>query len=220
MDEVQDSLKVIETCVSRDLCEANIFHALLFKWNNGLVQSEGFEREFGGLFSFIRDALETKYILALGKIFGRSSEASLWNLMQKSKEVSEENIELKLERQTFSKDRLKQQRKEFLSHFDEYEEKIKDISDKINPHRNIQRVHNFPWRTHDGKETWNETREWLTFAETAYVQAMDGICEGCCRVGDFYPSTLNGEIEYFISLIDEGLKNAKKVKETLMKGVI
>jgi len=82
----------------------------------------------------------------------------------------------------------------------------------INPYRNIQRAHNYPWRNHPGKNTWDETKAWLTFAETVFVQAMDGICKGSCRVGDFYPAALNGETEYFVNLIEKGLKEARVAK--------
>lgn len=213
----QSLLEIVEACVKREIGEANVYHALLFKWNNGLHNLDGFERELGGLFHFVRDALETKYILCLSKLFAPSNEAGLWQLIELTKEVSETWIELKRERYPSFADQSEKDRKEFLQNYDRYEAKIREIKEKINPYRNIQRAHNHPLRNHESKETWDETKSWLTFAETVFVQAMDGICEDCCRVGDFYPAALNGEIEYFIALMDRGLKGDKVAKEALTK---
>ena len=102
-----------------------------------------------------------------------------------------------------------------MAGYSEYESKIKAIKEKISPYRNIQRAHNYPLWDHQGTNTWVETKDWLTFAETVFVQAIDGICESCCRVGDFYPATLNSEIEYFVALVEKGLKDAKRKKQEL-----
>lgn len=212
-----NSLLLAKDCVNREISEARVYHALLFKWNNGLHNEEGFERELGGLFHYVRDALETKYILSLAKLFAPSDEAGLWCLMQLTKAISKKWLDLKRERYPDFKERSKQERKKFLSNYKRYEAKIRKINKKINPYRNIQRAHNYPWRVHQGKETWDETKKWLTFAETVFVRAMDGICEGCCRVGDFYPSGLDSEIEYFISLMGKGLADAKRKKEELRR---
>ena len=218
MEEVQDSLEITKECVHREMSEANIYHSLMFKWINGLVGLDGFNREFGGLFHYVRDALETKYILAIAKIFARSNEAGLWHLIQLAQDASGQFIEIKLERvNSFIRNRLKQQRVDFLTRFEEYEKKIKEISDKISPYRNIQRAHNIPWWKHDSEETWNMTKEWLTFAETVYVQAIDGICESCSRVGGFYPSELNGQMEYFIHILQKGLEDARQRKDELRR---
>lgn len=218
MKAVKNSLELTKACVNRDICEANIYHSLMFKWINGLVAIERFNREFEGLFHYVRDAFETKYILALAKIFARSNEAGLWRLILQVKDVSEQAIEIKLEREhAFIRNRLKRQREEFLVRFEEYENQIKEISDKISPYRNVQRVHNIPWWQPDSDATWNETKAWLTFAESVFVQVMDGICEGHSSVGGFYPSELNGQIEYFAHLLEKGLANAEQKKNELRR---
>lgn len=206
-DLIKNSIIVTKECVDRDLCEANIYHSLMFNWNNKLVKLRKFDREFSGLFNYVRDAIETKYILALGKIFGNSNEASLLCLIFQAKDLSEDFIQIKLERQNdIIRRRAITNRKEFLNQFETYKNKIIKIGEKISPYRNIQRAHNNPWRNSDGKETRNQVHEWLTFAESVYVQAMKGICESCGEVGEFYPSALNGEIDYFVSVIESGLK--------------
>ncbi|MFA5160361.1 MAG: hypothetical protein WC484_07660 [Candidatus Omnitrophota bacterium] len=219
-DPIQDSLDVTKECVYRELCDANIYYSLMFKWINGLVGIKTFNREFEGLCHFLKDALETKYIFALAKVFARSKEAGLWRLIRQVKDVSKAFIEIKLERHAHIRDESTRNRKEFLSRFDEYEKKIKEISDKISPYRNIQRAHNIPWWNHDSEETWNQTKEWLSFAETVYVQAMDGICGGSCRIGEFYPSELNGQIKYFVQLIEKGLVDAKREKDELIRKTV
>ena len=211
-------LELTKACVNREIIEANIYLSLLFKLANGLGAVNGFKQQFGGLFSYLCDSLETKYILALAKLFAPSSEAGLWRLIQQARNVTQESIDLKLERQSFAGERLKLARKEFILHFSEYENKILALNKKISPYRNIQRAHNIPWWETNNDAKWNEAKEWLSFAEMVFVQAMDGICEGCCRVGNFYPHELNGEIECFLQLIREVLENRRMKRTNLLTG--
>jgi hypothetical protein len=211
-ETIKDSLLVTKECVRGDILDANIYHSLMFKWVNGLVAVNGFERAFDGMFHWIRDALETKYIFAMAKIFARSNEAGLWRFIQQAKAYSQDAIDLKLERvHDFLKDSLRNQRQEFLKNFDTYEKKIKEISEVIEPYRNVQRAHNLPWRQNGGKEvTWDTTKRWLDFAEQVFVQTVDGICESCCRVGEFFPSELNGQMDYFTSLLKESIESKSR----------
>ena len=215
---MNDSIEVTKACVERDIYDANIFHTLMFRWVNGLVAINGFERNFQGLFRYIRDALETKYIFALAKLFANSKEAGLWKFIQQAKAYPDEAIEIRLERvDELLRDRFRTKRQEFLSNFDHYEKRIREISEVINPYRNIQRAHNFPWRENDKETTWIDTKEWLTFAETVFVQAVDGICHSCQRVGDFFPAELNGEMDYFVSLFQSSLEAAEAERLRLIK---
>ena len=217
-----DSIMVTKECVQRDIFDANIFHSLMFKWVNGLIAIKGFERNFDGMFRWVRDGLETKYIFALAKLFARSKEAGLWRFIQQSKEYSQEAIDIKLERvHDFLRDDLRNKRQEFLKNFDAYEKRIREISDVIEPYRNIQRAHNLPWRQNDGKKvTWEDTKEWLTFAEQVFVQAVDGICESCCRVGEFFPAELNGQMDYFVSLLKTPIEAAEAERLSGIKNPI
>lgn len=208
---LEDSITVTKECVQRDIFDANIFQALMFKWINGLVAINGFERAFDGICHWLRDAIETKYIFALAKLYARSNEAGLWRLIQQAKQYPQPAIDVKLERvHDFLRGNLIEQRREFMSNYDAYEQRIKEISNVIEPYRNIQRAHNLPWRQNDGtKVTWDDAKEWLTFAERVFVQAADGICESCCRVGEFFPAELNGQMDYFVSLLKVPIEAAE-----------
>ena len=215
MTEKKNSFLLSKECVNREIGEAHVYHALLFKWNNGLHVLPEFNREVGDLFHFVRDAIETKYILCLSKLFAPSNEAGLWHFIELVKAISDQDIELKA--REGRDERATKSRAEFLARYTEYETKIREINKMVNPYRNIQRVHNYPWRVHEGKETWDETQEWIEFAEKIFVQAMDGIYEGSRRVGGFYPTQLDSTIEYFISLMGKGLQDARETKEALMR---
>src|SRR3990167_4637914 len=116
---MNDSIEVTKACVERDIYDANIFHTLMFRWVNGLVAINGFERNFQGLFRYVRDALETKYIFALAKLFANSKEAGLWKFIQQAKAYPDEAIEIRLERvDELLRDRFRTKRQEFLSNFD------------------------------------------------------------------------------------------------------
>jgi hypothetical protein len=207
---LEDSIEITKACVERDIYDANIFHALMFRWVNGLVAINGYERNFQGMFHYIGNALETKYIFALAKLFANSNEAGLWKFIQQARDSSNEAIEIRLESvNELLRDRFITQRQEFLSNFDQYEKRIREISEVINPYRNIQRAHNFPWRGNDKETTWNNTKEWLTFAESVFVQAVDSICHSCQRVGDFSPAELNGQMDFFVSLFKSSLEAAE-----------
>jgi hypothetical protein len=64
----------------------------------------------------------------------------------------------------------------------------------------MQRAHNFPLRIQGKKVTWQDTKEWLTFAEEVFVNAMDAVCETSGNVGNFFPETLNTDIRYFVAV--------------------
>jgi len=81
---LEDSIEVTKACVERDIYDANIFHTLMFLWINGLIAIQGFERNFKGMFHYIRDALETKSIFALAKLFASSKEAGLLKFIQQA----------------------------------------------------------------------------------------------------------------------------------------
>ena len=165
-----------------------------------------FYEKFDAIFHYVRDALDTKYILALSKLFGRTGEESLWKLIQQTKLIPERAFEIRLERMRDGlRDRFKKRRDEFWRDDRNYEKRIKEIRSKLKPLRNSQRAHNFPLTESNGNTTWNETKDWIEFAEIVYAHAMDAICRP--RTAIDYPvlRDLETEIKDFISLLnDEG----------------
>jgi len=198
-----NGLTVAKSCVQRELLDANAYHRLMFSWNNRLLgEAKEFAETAGLVLSYIRYGLETKYIFALCKIFAGSNEESLWKYIQMVKDYPDENIALKLERvdERF-RDSFKDKRQAFLGSYDAYEKEILSIKDKLSPYRNTQRAHNLPSIPERGKVFWDQTRDWLTFAETVFEQASDGICEGCLRVGQYLPTEFDSQIDFFVSSV-------------------
>lgn len=204
MNNETENIYEVKDCVDREISEANIYYELLFKLINGILSNKNFYEEFKNIFFFIQDALETKYILALGKLFASSREASLWKLISLAKEVPLEIFEEKLKRDpAFVHAEMQNERTLFLTNSDNYITEIQRIEKKISPLRNRQRAHNFLGWTTEERVLWIETREWLTFAEKIFFNTTCAICETSFQVGDFFPKELESEIAYFISQIKD-----------------
>lgn len=200
----KENIYITKQCVDRDICDANVHYALLFDWVNGILVNEAFYRNFEGMFFHVRDAIETKYILALSKLFGSFNEAGLWKLIIQTKDVPEEIFENRLLRDPeFVREDMRREREKFFNNFDNYIRKIQAIEDKINPLRNIQKAHNLPWRPNGTSVTWEDTKGWLTFAEEVYVNAMNAICEGSATVGEFIPEELRAQMKYFARIVNK-----------------
>jgi len=208
-----NTLSVSKQCVHREIGDANVYYGLCFDWINGIVENKSFYKNFSSIFNYVKEALETKYILALAKLFAKPPEECLWKLVFEAKKVSDKEFELKLEREpSFIHEQMRDARKTFLEKSDIYINKIRKIEEQINPLRNMQRAHNFPFRVQGKKVTWQDAKEWLTFAEEVFVNAMDAVCETSGSVGNFFPETLNTDIRYFVSIVksikmDDMVKN-------------
>ncbi len=201
MDKDREPIVVAKACLERDLMEGNIYHRLLFRWMNGIIANKKFRRNAEAIIQHIGDALETKYVLALAKLFADTSEYGLWKMIQLVKDIPQAQIDSGLEQlPSFLRGRHNQLRVDFLGNFDHYVHEIKAIREKIKPLRNVQRTHNCPLTPESAPVLWKDSKEWLTFAEELYVQAMDGICEGSLRVGHFLPTEIDSQIDWFTSV--------------------
>jgi hypothetical protein len=201
-NDASDNINVTATCVYDDIRDANACYNLLFIWINGLLTNEKFYRTFNRMFFHVRDALETKYILALSKLFARSSEAGLWRLIIQAKAYPVKVFDLRLEREPgFLQGQIKRQRKYFFSKYSGYVNKINKIRGKINTLRNKQKAHNISWMPDGVSVTWKETKEWLTLAEKIYFYAMTAICHTATSEGLFIPKEINDQMEHFVSVI-------------------
>ena len=204
MDKRDGPIVVAKDCVWRDLTQGNIYHRLLFRWMNGIIESKNIQKNAGAIIHYVGDALETKYVLALSKLFAGTKEQGLWKLILLVKNIPEAQIDSSLEQMpSFLRARPRQVRADFLENFNSNVDAIKAIREKIKPLRNVQRAHNSPLTPESAPVLWKESKEWLTFAEELYVQAMDGICEGAIRVGHFLPAEMDSQIDWFISMIRE-----------------
>ena len=201
MNKNREPIVVAKDCVWRDLTQGNIYHRLLFRWMNGIIASKNIQKNAGAIIHYVGDALETKYVLALSKLFADTREQGLWKLILLVKDIPEAQIDSSLEQMpSFLRARPRQVRADFLENFNSNVDAIKAIREKIKPLRNMQRAHNSPLTPESAPVLWKESREWLTFAEELYVQAMDGICEGSVEVGHFLPTEIDSQIDWFISV--------------------
>jgi hypothetical protein len=193
-------LDVTKEIVCEDIIVANICYKLLFHWVNGLLsKNKKFYSRYEGMFFYIREAIVNQYVFTLAKLFASDKEASLSKLILQTKEVSDELFELRLERYaTAPHKKLREQREEFFNKSEDYLKKIRKIKKKINPLRNTQRAHNFPLTKSKTKTIWNNSKEWLIFAETIFVRAMDAAGKSAVRVGNFVPAEIDIQIRDFI----------------------
>lgn len=207
--KVLGNLYITKDCVDREIRDANAYYKLLFKWVNGILKNKMFYRNFNIIFHYIKDALETKYILSLTKIFAVRQEESLLKLIRQAKNISNKDFELKLEREPdFIHDQMREERKEFFKKFDIYVTEIAKIEKRVNPLRNIQKAHNFPLRPQGKKVSYQDTQVWLDFAEKVFVNAMDAICETSPRIGEFFPDNeFDTRISHFVSIIEDVERN-------------
>ncbi len=65
----------------------------------------------------------------------------------------------------------------------------------------MQRAHNYPTYSLGEKVTWQQTKDWLNFAEEVFVNTMEATCDSSPSVGNFVPDELSVDIRYLISLI-------------------
>ncbi len=195
-------LNVTKVHVERELREANIYRQLMFDWINGLVSEKNVIKRFDAIFYYVRVAFETKYILALSKLFSGTDEESLWKLIISAIKVEEDFFELKLERANISfKDRLREKRKEFHKRYNNYIQRIKQIRNRLKPLRNTFIAHNYPDVKEERKTIWNELKEWTEFGEKVYIEAMDSVCEPRTAFGDFTLDDIDMEIKDFFEFI-------------------
>ena len=193
-----EPIVLAKDCVWRDLTQGNIYHRLLFRWMNGIIASKSIQKNAGAVIHYVGAALETEYVLSLSKLFADTGEQGLWKLILLVKDIPQGQIDSALEQlPSFIRARHRQVRSDFLGKFDNHVDEIKAIREKIKPLRNMQRAHNYPLTPESAPVLWKESREWLTFAEELYVQAMDGICEGASRVGHFLPTEMDSQIDWF-----------------------
>lgn len=198
-----DNINITRECVRKEICDANIYYNLLFIWINGIRINKVFYKDFSGMFDYIEEALVTKYIFALTKIFAMSRESGLWKLIVRAKAVPERFVKLKVEREpVFIHKALRKQRKEFFRDCDKYVNKIKAIKLRLTALRNKQRAHSLPFMPDGQKVIWAETKEWLTFAEKTFFCIMGAICESSSSPGQFVPEELNAQMKYFASIIE------------------
>ena len=204
MQKNKDNIYITRNCVNREICDANIYYNLLFEWINGILVNKKFYEAFGGMFKYVQDALETKYIFALTKIFAKKNEEGLWKLLLQVKKAPKSSFELKLERSpSFIRERIRRQRKYFFKHYDSYVNKIQKIKSRLVALRNKQRAHNFPLMPDGPRVIWKETKEWLTFAEKCFFYAMTAICESSASPGQFIPEELNVQMRELASVIKD-----------------
>ena len=192
-------LKVTKEIVFSDISDAHAYHKLLFIWINELIRAKVYIN-FLAIFPYLQKAVVREYILTLGKLFSsNAAEECLLKLMDAAKAVPNEAFDLKLEKNpTAPHEQLRKQREKFFKNVDEYIEKIKKIEKKINPLRNTYIAHNFPMRIMNTTSTFDETIEWIKFAEEIIVCAMDGAAESCPREGDFIFKGIDDMMKRFV----------------------
>lgn len=201
-NKLADSLDVTKDIVDREITEAGIYYNLLFKLVNGFKENKKFYEAHQGVFHYIEGSLITSYVLALCKIFSSTREESLWKLLLIARKIDVKRFEYRLECfPTAPHNQLRQQRKKFLENLDGYIKKIKEIDDFLSPLRNTQRAHNFPLLSNGKEISWNQLKEWLSFAEEVFVTVMDGTCDSACRVGDFIPNELIDQMDNMAAII-------------------
>lgn len=179
-------LKVTKEIVINDIIDANTYYKLLFIWANELRKSKIYT-DYVGVFSYLEKAIIRQYIITLSKIFSvKANEECLLKIIHLARQVSDNIFDYKLERcNDAPREQLINQRTVFFKEADRYVGQINRIEKKLNPLRNTYIVHNFPMRKNNTISTFNESLEWLNFAEEVLVCAMDGACESCLRKGNF-----------------------------------
>ena len=212
-----NQLHIAKECVHREICNANIYVKLLFDWVNGILENKDLYKNFAGMFTYIRWAIEAQYVMTLGKLFAvKSGEVGLIALIIEARKMPDEFFEVLLGReQPFTHQQLKQARTDFLKNANSYIQRVREINKQINPLRNIQIAHNYPLRSSNISVTWDKTKKWIVFAEEVFVQAMDATCESTVRVGDFVPTELYSQMKHFVSIWNEMGKNQHSNKQII-----
>jgi len=197
-----DRLSIAKECVDREIRDANVYYKLLFELINGLLENKNFYKNFDKLFFYIREALETKYVFALAKIFASSKEESLWRLIVEVKKIPDVDFYLKLKReQGYMQGQIKNERLIFFNSYNSYIIEINKIKSKISFLRNTQRAHNYPLWSKKEKITWQQTKDWLSFAEKVFSNSVEAICESSPSPGSFVPDDFSTDIRYLVSVI-------------------
>ncbi|MEW5758590.1 MAG: hypothetical protein AB1755_03850 [Candidatus Omnitrophota bacterium] len=203
-----NKIKKTKDCIDKDISDANACYKLYFDCLNIIRKYKIFYNDFATIFFYFEEALDTKYILALAKLFSISTkEEGLLKLAYDIKNFDTDVLALRYEGVgNIILNTVKKQRKLFLKNFNRYIKRIKVIEEKINPLRNIQRAHNYPYRGGKYHVSWAESKRWLKFAEALFVLMLDGICEPCPRAGNFLPENLDKKIRYFNLVLYDAYK--------------
>ena len=207
-------MKDTATFVEREIMEAKIYYGLRLDLVTPLCQNQEFWRLAPIPILYMAQAFDSMCVLALAKVFAEDREPGLDRLVQAAKDVSVEVAEANHSEVVKSKkirdvlkDRFNGNRATFLRNADSYPKQIREIREKLNPLRNIQRAHNFPERAERTERSWLEVREWLAFAERVYGAAMWASGEGSSAEVRFLPVTFDADVQHMLSVIYEGLSS-------------
>lgn len=200
---MQWDLKETEAYVAREITEANVYEGLLFNLMTPLLKDKELTKLAPIPIHYMTVAFELGCVLALAKVFAADNEPGLDRLIQIAKAVPIELAEANFSEvvKTVMKDEFNNNRATFLASADTYRQEITKISGKLRPLRNTQRAHNFPELARKTNTTWNEFREWLTFAERVYGQAMSAAGEGGLPVGGFLQVTFKADVKNMLDAI-------------------
>lgn len=195
----RNRLTVTKKYIERDLIDAESYRKLLSEWLSSISKNQS---QFNVIWHYVADALETKYIVVLSKLFAGTQEESLWKLIAQAKALAEKKgnsdlIEHKLERlpEVIRQD-LRRQRDDFLVNFENHVERIQGIEKQLNSLRNKDRIHNYPNRADGPSVSWKQFKEWQNFAEEIYCQSMDAVPEE--HLSQFITDDLKNQITSFM----------------------
>jgi len=152
-NKINDNIKTTQANLEKEIIYAKMYIKILDEWCNPLLKSSNSFRENSPkLLEILRESVISSIISSMCNIFTNSDEVSLWRLINQAEKTTDFN-----NKETYIK-------------------KIKEIREKLNPFRNIDRNHNIPWREEKNKKiSISDIKEWASFAETIYKEIIEKI---------------------------------------------